>query len=32
LSPPLTKDANRADLVVGNNLTVNNGGTVAPAR
>ena len=32
LSPPLTKDANRADLVVGNNLTVNNGGTVGTGK
>jgi choice-of-anchor A domain-containing protein len=31
-SPPLTKDANRADLVVGNNLTVNNGGTVGTGK
>ncbi len=31
-SPPLTPDANRADLVVGNNLTVNNGGTVATGK
>jgi choice-of-anchor A domain-containing protein len=32
LSPPLTPDANRADLVVGNDLTVNNGGTVGTGK
>jgi choice-of-anchor A domain-containing protein len=31
-SPPLTPDANRADLVVGNNLTVNGGGTVGTGK
>jgi choice-of-anchor A domain-containing protein len=31
-SPPLTQDPNRADVVVGNNLTVNNGGTVATGK